>query len=445
MEVLKKRFIELRGDLEVSRSARGQLPQKTGGDPGPHEVEDEDDFGVQQTLAPISPQAKFEFDALPRGAAFIEKTREKAARMDALQHENEFLRNQIREMSELVERRDIEMAELQRCARLRTWELKEEARHLAARVEELEEMQSDSAQTAAALQALRQELQQQDESARAARDALELSSSAHLRMQGALFQAAQRLEATRAALQQREAQVRGLGEEIARLALQQADSTAVLKSKEAAFTQAQLRRVQARMQEQEQELRVAAAMHSAAQVALHTHASGAEEKERLLAASLATNAQLEAVFREQLAAKDVIILSLQASYSAGSHPGQSTSALAPAPDEQQEPKRRRPLAQPLPPAPHPIQHQQAPQQQAQHQQKAPQARLGGQQQCPQCPQCLEAAYGLMSICRGCAASYHALCFEGPGAAPECMQCGYRKAGRVGTAASAERGSDVEGE
>jgi len=254
--------------------------------------------------------------------------------VDALEHENCFLRAKIREAGELVSARDADLAALQVKARSRIDELNGEIQQLQARMQEQGGQLRSSEAQGRRVESLLRDVQAVGESSEALRDSLQDSDKAHVCTQGYLRAALQQLELAREQLAQLEAQLMALRAELsaAQLAhsLEAAGSTAVIKAKESAFYQTQLQRVHARMTEQEQELQLSTRAQRSIAAALTVQECSAAKKDEVLAAALATNAQLEASFRKQMAARDAALRALQQSAAGG-------SAASPAPPPAPEP------------------------------------------------------------------------------------------------------------
>jgi len=327
---------------------------------------------------------------------------------DALRHENDFLRVKIREAGELVAARDEDLEALRAKARGRIDVLNAEIAHLQGRVEQLHSQLKGCEAAERRREALQRDVQEVQRSSRDLCDALQESDAAHACTQGHLRCALQQLQGAHEQLAQQEVRAVALQAELSAarlgLAVGAAGSTAVLKAKEAAFYQAQLKRVHARMAEQEQELQLSAKAQRSIAEALTVQECGATKRDELLVTALQTNTQLERSYRKQLAVQDAALSALQrpsadrsdtgafAPAAVGPAPAAASAAPVPAPSRS---KRPRP---------------------------APDDAL--------CSVCWEADYGMMPLCqnRGCAQKFHPDCYAQLGPGKRCPSCEHENEG-----------------
>ena len=376
-------------------------------------------------------------------------------RVDALEHENNFLREKIRESGELLQQRDADLKELQGKARGRIDALNADNQHFSQRAEQLERQLKSAASAEKQREEMMREIEAVQQSSQVLRDMLKDGDEAHAATQRHLKGALLQLEGAHTQLNLQEKQMSSLQQQLSAaqqgLALEAAGSTAVIKAKEATFYQAQLKRVQQRMAEQEQELAMSAKAyrcvcacgmrlalrmlsslltahscmhpfpHSTISAALTVRESNDTKKEEVLAAALQTNTRLQASFDKAMAAKKEIAALQQQSSSVAesSSTGRDTSAPGP----------------PAPAAaaavvvgsavPAATSIARAVAGAAQAKRPRPTPGLGD----ALCALCGEEDYGLMSLCqnRCCRAKFHADCYASLGEREQCPDCQYENA------------------
>ena len=363
IDILKERYASLRKDLdEVCRAPRRpSLPSP-----------------VESSISVV------EFERKPTTTIKSILPMDEA-KLSALKHENQFLKDRIQQADVLIQNKDDDLNNFRNSARLCIDELKHENKQMSEKLEHLKDQIKEYSTFEEQRAKLLQDVANIEKSGQAVRDALRESDDAHIHTQSCHRLALEQLERQQAQIIQQQAQIKDLQHSLfqaqEREAQQSAAASSVLKAKEAAFCQAQLKRVQARMAEQERDLLDLSRNHASLSTALRVQDSSATKKEELLVAAMEAHARLESTLKRELLRRDAADRIANSGAALERPDAGATDALAQKHIQ-------------LPPA------------------------HNSQQLCPHCH---ESDYGMMTLCQNehCGRKYHAHCFAAAGA---CIAC-----------------------